>query len=87
MQHLVTLSAQCLPVAHSQLVDVLSLRCRYKKTIVCQEVAKAKNVCQVSCQLCAKCSARNRFLDSAISKHTLQQRMYCIVGLFAGLGL
>ncbi len=23
-------------------------RCRYKKTIICQEVAKAKNVCQVS---------------------------------------
>ena len=22
-------------------------RCRYKKTIICQEVAKAKNVCQV----------------------------------------
>lgn len=25
----------------------ISLACRYKKTIICQEVAKAKNVCQV----------------------------------------
>jgi pre-mRNA-splicing factor RBM22/SLT11 len=28
-------------------LDWSSILCRYKKTIICQEVAKAKNVCQV----------------------------------------
>ncbi len=40
------------PSLLSQLVtacpDFLFSPCRYKKTIICQEVAKAKNVCQVS---------------------------------------
>lgn len=32
----------------SERIDMnFSLCCRYKKTIICQEVAKAKNVCQV----------------------------------------